>query len=406
MRVRGRVERFRDELVLEVDRHRPRRPTATASTRPRSCRSPTATSTSSTASSSTSRARSTTPATGACSTRCWPTRSCARRGAGRRARGRATTPTSAGCSSTRSRSATLAQELCQLHPRLNSDLLLTAALVHDLGRTREFTYGAEIGLTEEGRLLGHLVIGAADARSSAPAALDEERRLALLHCVLCHHGAGRRARRALRVGRGAGAVPAQRARRGRQGRARARARAAGGPKRLAGRPARATPRSISAGAARAWWPIRSSKLAGPGSPRLGRFDSFAASCRGRCRRASHRPGRRLPLPWASGPLTQLSSAKPRGPVPPRFWEDAVALEMPVPVAALTVAVAGGADSPTGARSCRSSSCCARVRWMVMASLLSVRLGADALARNQARGAQIHLGPSESRGSGGAVPRPT
>ena len=32
-----------------------------------------------------------------------------------------------------------------------------------------------------------------------------------------------------------------------------------------------------AGAARAWWPIQSSKLAGPGSPRLGRFDSFAAS---------------------------------------------------------------------------------------------------------------------------------
>ena len=55
--------------------------------------------------------------------------------------------------------ATLAYEICQLHPRLNSDLLLTAAIAHDLGRTREFTYGAEIGLTEEGRLLGHLVIG-------------------------------------------------------------------------------------------------------------------------------------------------------------------------------------------------------------------------------------------------------
>ena len=55
--------------------------------------------------------------------------------------------------------ATLAHETCQLHPRLNSDLLLTAALVHDLGRTREFSYGAEIGLTDEGRLLGHVVIG-------------------------------------------------------------------------------------------------------------------------------------------------------------------------------------------------------------------------------------------------------
>src|SRR5918996_113361 len=42
--------------------------------------------------------------------------------------------------------ATLAFETCALHPKLNQALLLTAALVHDLGRTREFTYGAEIGL--------------------------------------------------------------------------------------------------------------------------------------------------------------------------------------------------------------------------------------------------------------------
>ena len=83
--------------------------------------------------------------------------------------------------------ATLAYEICQLHPRLNQDLLLTAAIVHDLGRTREFTYGAEIGLTDEGRLLGHLVIGE-QIVSSRAGALDDQRRLALLHCVLCHHG--------------------------------------------------------------------------------------------------------------------------------------------------------------------------------------------------------------------------
>jgi 3'-5' exoribonuclease len=83
--------------------------------------------------------------------------------------------------------ATLAHELCQLHPRLSADLLLTAALVHDLGKTREFTYGADFGLTEEGRLLGHLAIGQR-MLSERSAALDEERRLALLHCVLCHHG--------------------------------------------------------------------------------------------------------------------------------------------------------------------------------------------------------------------------
>jgi 3'-5' exoribonuclease len=84
--------------------------------------------------------------------------------------------------------ATLAHETCQLHPRLNSDLLLTAAITHDLGRTREFTYGAEIGLTEEGRLLGHLVLGEQLLTERGVRRLDEPRRLALLHCVLCHHG--------------------------------------------------------------------------------------------------------------------------------------------------------------------------------------------------------------------------
>src|SRR3954462_2264585 len=55
--------------------------------------------------------------------------------------------------------ATLAHETCTLHPRLNSDLLLTAALLHDIGKTREFSLGADISLSEEGALLGHLAIG-------------------------------------------------------------------------------------------------------------------------------------------------------------------------------------------------------------------------------------------------------
>src|SRR5215207_8782982 len=83
--------------------------------------------------------------------------------------------------------ATLALETCQLHPRLNSDLLIAAAIVHDLGKTREFTYGAEIGLSDEGRLLGHLVLGQ-QLLEPRMAALAPERRLALLHCMLCHHG--------------------------------------------------------------------------------------------------------------------------------------------------------------------------------------------------------------------------
>lgn len=84
--------------------------------------------------------------------------------------------------------ATLAHETCQLHPGLKSDLLLTAALTHDIGRTREFTYGAEIGLTDEGRLLGHLVIGERLLHERGRGILGDDKLLALLHCVLCHHG--------------------------------------------------------------------------------------------------------------------------------------------------------------------------------------------------------------------------
>jgi 3'-5' exoribonuclease len=82
---------------------------------------------------------------------------------------------------------TLVGEVCQLHPRLDSDLLMAAALVHDVGKSREFTYGAEFGITEEGRLLGHLALGA-EVVGSAAGQLPPERRAALLHCVLSHHG--------------------------------------------------------------------------------------------------------------------------------------------------------------------------------------------------------------------------
>jgi 3'-5' exoribonuclease len=85
--------------------------------------------------------------------------------------------------------ATLALELCTLHPRLDRDLLLSAAIVHDLGKTREFTYGAEVKRSAEGRLLGHVELGLRVIAAHAPAALEDERRLALEHCVIVHHGA-------------------------------------------------------------------------------------------------------------------------------------------------------------------------------------------------------------------------
>ena len=98
---------------------------------------------------------------------------------------------------------TLVGDLCQLHPRLDSDLLMAAALVHDVGKTREFTYGAEFAVSDEGRLLGHLAIGT-QMVAGAAGELPAERRLALLHCVLSHHGPESGPGRARRAG-GSGA---------------------------------------------------------------------------------------------------------------------------------------------------------------------------------------------------------
>jgi 3'-5' exoribonuclease len=85
--------------------------------------------------------------------------------------------------------ATMALELCTLHPRLDRDLLLCAAIVHDLGKTREFTYGAELAYSDEGRMLGHIELGLRLLALHVPPSLEAERRLALEHCVMTHHGA-------------------------------------------------------------------------------------------------------------------------------------------------------------------------------------------------------------------------
>jgi 3'-5' exoribonuclease len=82
----------------------------------------------------------------------------------------------------------LAVELCAVHPRLDRDLLLCASIVHDIGKTREYAYGAEIACTEEGRLLGHIELGLRIVAAAAPSSLSGERRLGLEHCILAHHG--------------------------------------------------------------------------------------------------------------------------------------------------------------------------------------------------------------------------
>jgi 3'-5' exoribonuclease len=85
--------------------------------------------------------------------------------------------------------ATLCRETAQLHPRLRADLLLAAALVHDVGRTRELSRGPGFRPTDEGRLLGHVHLGLLLLEERA-AMLDAEVRAELLHAVAAHHDRG------------------------------------------------------------------------------------------------------------------------------------------------------------------------------------------------------------------------
>ena len=84
--------------------------------------------------------------------------------------------------------ATICRELCQLHPRLRADLLLAAALLHDVGRTVELAPGPGFRQTAEGRLLGHVHLGARLIEERAEA-LDADARAELLHAVTSHHDA-------------------------------------------------------------------------------------------------------------------------------------------------------------------------------------------------------------------------
>jgi 3'-5' exoribonuclease len=98
--------------------------------------------------------------------------------------------------------ATLALETCALHPRLNSDLLICAAILHDAGKTLEFELGAEIELSEAGAMVGHLSLGRqlVVERTARLRDFPGDKLHAVSHCLLAHHGAdslpGRRFRSA------------------------------------------------------------------------------------------------------------------------------------------------------------------------------------------------------------------
>jgi 3'-5' exoribonuclease len=84
--------------------------------------------------------------------------------------------------------ASLCREAAQLHPRLRADILLAAALLHDVGRTVELDRGPLFLPTAEGRLLGHVHLGLRAVEERAEG-LDAEVLAEILHAVAAHHDA-------------------------------------------------------------------------------------------------------------------------------------------------------------------------------------------------------------------------
>ncbi len=84
--------------------------------------------------------------------------------------------------------ATLCRETAQLHPRLRGELVLAAALVHDVGRAFELGRGPTFQPTDEGRLLGHVHLGLRRIEERVEG-LTAAQAAELLHCVAAHHDA-------------------------------------------------------------------------------------------------------------------------------------------------------------------------------------------------------------------------
>ena len=76
------------------------------------------------------------------------------------------------------------------YPLINRDLLITAAMFHDIGKTKELSSFPENDYTDNGQLLGHIVMGTemVGEKIRGIAGFPEKAAAELKHCILSHHG--------------------------------------------------------------------------------------------------------------------------------------------------------------------------------------------------------------------------
>ncbi len=90
---------------------------------------------------------------------------------------------------------TIADRIAGLYPDLDRDLLMAGIFLHDIGKVDELSYDRAFGYTDEGQLVGHLVMGVEMLREKAAEAckltgepFPRELLLRLKHMILSHHG--------------------------------------------------------------------------------------------------------------------------------------------------------------------------------------------------------------------------
>jgi 3'-5' exoribonuclease len=87
--------------------------------------------------------------------------------------------------------ATLCRSLSEQYARVDRDLLVAAALLHDVGKCEELRFDTAIEFTDQGRLVGHVVLGlriVREALGRARARVSPQRMMLLEHAILSHHG--------------------------------------------------------------------------------------------------------------------------------------------------------------------------------------------------------------------------
>lgn len=89
--------------------------------------------------------------------------------------------------------AKAAAALVTLYPRLDRNLLLAGAILHDIGKIEEYSCDKNIDFTDEGRLLGHIVMAVSDVDRRISDLGEEDSfpvnlRIKILHIITSHHG--------------------------------------------------------------------------------------------------------------------------------------------------------------------------------------------------------------------------